>query len=98
MTAEKLEQAESQLAHSGRMGGFFMPVQRKKEVWKAIDSSAISYVFTACSLCSIIICPEHMSKTELFATYGLVAWNRKSHSLPKSHETAPRSLLSSCMV
>lgn len=37
-------------------------------------------------------------KTELFATYGLVAWNRKSHSLPKSHETAPRSLLSSCMV
>jgi COP9 signalosome complex subunit 5 len=60
--AEKLEQAESQLAHSGRMGGFFMPVQRKKEVWKAIDSSAISYVFAACSLCSIIICPEHMSK------------------------------------
>ncbi|XP_024358602.1 COP9 signalosome complex subunit 5 [Physcomitrium patens] len=29
--AEKLEQAESQLAHSGRMGGFFMPVQKKKE-------------------------------------------------------------------
>ncbi|CAM6108541.1 unnamed protein product [Calypogeia fissa] len=29
--AEKLEQAESHLAHSGRIGGFFMPPQRKKE-------------------------------------------------------------------
>ncbi|KAL2633314.1 hypothetical protein R1flu_004793 [Riccia fluitans] len=29
--AEKLEQAESQLAHSGRIGGFLMPPQRKKE-------------------------------------------------------------------
>jgi COP9 signalosome complex subunit 5 len=29
--AEKLEQAETQLAHSGRIGGFFMPPQRKKE-------------------------------------------------------------------
>jgi hypothetical protein len=31
-STEKLEQAESQLAHLGRMGGFFMPVQKKKEV------------------------------------------------------------------
>ncbi|XP_024532465.1 COP9 signalosome complex subunit 5a isoform X1 [Selaginella moellendorffii] len=30
--AEKLEQTETQLAHSGRMGGFFMPSQKKKEV------------------------------------------------------------------
>ncbi|EFJ38541.1 hypothetical protein SELMODRAFT_73440 [Selaginella moellendorffii] len=29
--AEKLEQTETQLAHSGRMGGFFMPSQKKKE-------------------------------------------------------------------
>jgi COP9 signalosome complex subunit 5 len=29
--AEKLEQAETHLAHSGRMGGFFMPEQKKKE-------------------------------------------------------------------
>lgn len=29
--AEKLEQAGDQLAHSGRIGGFFMPPQRKKE-------------------------------------------------------------------
>lgn len=29
--AEKLEQAESQLAHSGRIGAFFVPPQRKKE-------------------------------------------------------------------
>ncbi|CAI7788033.1 unnamed protein product [Closterium sp. NIES-54] len=29
--AEKLEQAEGQLAHSGRIGGFLMPPQRRKE-------------------------------------------------------------------
>jgi COP9 signalosome complex subunit 5 len=29
--AEKLEQAESHLAHSGRMGGFFMPERKKEE-------------------------------------------------------------------
>lgn len=29
--AEKLEQAETQLAHSGRMGGFFMPEKKKEE-------------------------------------------------------------------
>lgn len=29
--AEKLEQAESQLAHSGRIGAFFVPAQRKRE-------------------------------------------------------------------
>ncbi|CAI5950268.1 unnamed protein product [Closterium sp. NIES-64] len=29
---EKLEQAEGQLAHSGRIGGFLMPPQRRKEV------------------------------------------------------------------
>jgi len=29
--AEKLEQAETQLAHSGRMGGFFVPEKKKDE-------------------------------------------------------------------
>jgi len=29
--AEKLEQAETQLAHSGRMGGYFMPEKKKDE-------------------------------------------------------------------
>lgn len=29
--ADKLEQAETQLAHSGRMGGYFMPSEKKKE-------------------------------------------------------------------
>jgi len=29
--AEKLEQAEMQLAHSGRMGGYFMPEKKKEE-------------------------------------------------------------------
>jgi len=29
--SEKLEQAESQLAHSGRMGGYFLPEKKKEE-------------------------------------------------------------------
>jgi len=29
--AEKLEQAETQLSHSGRMGGYFMPEKKKDE-------------------------------------------------------------------
>jgi COP9 signalosome complex subunit 5 len=31
ITAEKLEQAEGQLAHSGRTGAFYLPTDKKKD-------------------------------------------------------------------
>ena len=42
--AEKLEQAENALAHSGRLGSFFMP-PRKKEVCHAPNPTVFLFLF-----------------------------------------------------
>eukprot|EP00898_Chlorokybus_atmophyticus_P003091 jgi/Chlat1/3783/Chrsp259S03917 len=57
--AEKLEQAESHLAHSGRIGGFFLPPQRKKEeesqLAKISRDSSKTTVEQLCGLMSQVI-------------------------------------------